>query len=66
MKKLLEFVQHKGEFSSTRLFMLLVVFSFIFTWIYSVIVQGKFEPTIELLVFVSTTLGFKVLEGWNK
>ena len=64
--KLLEFLQHKGEYSSTRLFMLLVCFTFIFTWIYSVIIYGSYNPSIELLSFVGITLGFKVLEGYKK
>jgi len=66
MKKLLEFLQHKGEFSSTRLFMLLTCFTFIFTWVYSIIAYGKFEPSIELLTFVGITLGLKIVEGFKK
>ncbi len=64
--KLLEFFQYNGRFSSTRLFMLLVCFAFIFTWIYSVVVYGYFNPSIELLTFVGITLGLKVAEGFKK
>jgi len=64
--KFLEFFQHNGQFSSTRLFMLLVCFTFIFTWIYSIVMYEKFEPTVELLTFVALTLGLKVTEGFKK
>lgn len=58
-----QFFQDKnGNYSSTRLFMLLTAFTFIFTWIYSVIVYGKFEPSIPLLSFVAFTMGVKAFE----
>lgn len=66
MNKLLEFFQHNGVYSSTRLFMLLTCFAFIFSWIYSIIVYGKFEPSIELLTFVGFTLGLKITEGFKR
>ena len=46
--------------------MLLVCFTFIFTWIYSIVMYEKFEPTVELLTFVALTLGLKVTEGFKK
>lgn len=67
MRKLLEFFQdNNGYYSSTRLFMLLTCFTFIFAWIYSIIYYGKYEPSIELLLFVATVLGVKAIEGIKK
>lgn len=65
--KLTEFFEDSnGRFSSTRLFMLLVCFSFTFDWVYSVIKYTAFSPSIELLTFVLATLGIKAVEGIKK
>ena len=67
MQRLLEFFQdNDGYFSSTRLFMLLTCFTFIFTWNYSVIKYGDFQPNITLLIFVGATLGVKTIEEVSK
>ncbi|HPM21450.1 MAG TPA: hypothetical protein PLY35_09415 [Thermotogota bacterium] len=67
MKKLLEFFQdNNGSYSSTRLFMLLTCFTFIFTWNYSVIKYGDFKPDITLLIFTGLVLGIKVFEDVAK
>ena len=61
--KLTEFFENSnGRFSSTRLFSLLVCFTFNFVWIYSTIKYGNYNPSIEIIGVVVGVLGIKAYE----
>lgn len=64
MKRILEFLENEsGRFSSTRLFMLLVCFTSITDWLYSVFTIGKWSPDNSVLLFITTVLGLKIFEN---
>jgi len=46
--------------------MLLTCFSFTFSWIYSIVKYGSYNPSIELLAFVASILSIKAIEGIKK
>ena len=61
--KILEFLKNKeGNFSSTRLFMLLVAVSAIVDWQHAVWTIGSWNPHWDVLIFTASVLGFKIWE----
>ncbi len=65
MNRLSEFLQEaNGQFSSARLFALLVVFGYIVDWMHTIwILQQKWDPAPTSIGMVAGVLGFKV---WQK
>lgn len=57
------FKESNGQNSSMRLFMLLVCFTTIFDWVFSLLTKGVWNPNPEVLMFILGVLGFKV---WQK
>lgn len=68
MKKLLEFLEEtNGQFSSKRLFTLLVVISTIVDWMHQIwMVGGIWEPSYQTIAMVLGVLGFQVLGSGNE
>ncbi len=61
--KILEFLKDKeGQFSSARLFALMVAFSAIIDWQHAVWTGGIWTPTWQTVGLIAGVLGFKVLQ----
>ena len=61
--KILEFLKDKsGQFSSARLFMLLVSISTIIDWQHAVWTVGKWSPEWQTIGMVLGVLGFKIAQ----
>ena len=62
-KKILEFLQESnGQFSSSRLFMLLVAISAIIDWQHAVWTHGIWQPEWTTIGMVLGVLGFKIAQ----
>jgi hypothetical protein len=63
MNKLLQFLQDvNGDFSSTRLFMLLVCLSAIIDWQHAIWTTGIWRLEWQTVALIAGVLGFKVLQ----
>lgn len=61
--KIFQFLEEdNGNFSSTRLFALLLVISAIIDYQHSIWVLGIWKPTIEVVGLIISAIGIKVLQ----
>ena len=58
-----QFIKDKsGQFSSIRLFMLLVCAACMIDWMHAVFTVGVWTPKPEVLFFIATVIGIKYLQ----
>lgn len=61
--KISEFLKEaNGQFSMTRLFVAGVSIVFVADWVYTLISQGRFSPSWELVAMMLGIHGFKVAQ----
>lgn len=56
------FKDKSGQFSSMRLFMLLVCAACMVDWMHAVFTTGVWKPQPEVLFFIATVIGIKYLQ----
>ncbi len=67
MIKILEFLQEKnGQFSSSRLFALLVTLATIVDWMHAVFTVGVWRPEWQTIGMVLGVLGFKIAQKYKE
>ncbi len=66
--QILEFLQeNNGQFSSARLFALLVTIGTIVDWMHAVFTgDGVWQPEWQTIAMVLGVLGFKVAQKWKE
>ena len=65
--RILEFLQESnGQFSSSRLFALLVTVATIVDWMHAVFTDGVWRPEWQTISMVLGVLGFKVAQKYKE